>query len=209
MAEVQGVSARRSEPSERVDPRRRWRETPLGNLVVLAVVTLLVLGGAWALNRPGAGDSTPVEVMAGDAPAPEVGAPATDFTAMTTDGDQIRLSDYAGQPVWISFVATWCSSCRAEAPDIQDAWEESAGEVAMLSVYLAEDASQVAVYAERLGIDYPQVPDPQNAIAGQYRVMAVPSHVFIDADGVVTATHVGVLTRDQMTQSLAEVSGGR
>lgn len=200
------MSEVRTGPARKRGLRQRWRDSPLGNVAVLAAVTALVLGGAWLMDRPGEGDSSPVEVVAGDAPPPEVGAPATDFVAMTTDGEQVRLSDYAGQPVWISFVATWCSSCRSEAPDIQEAWDQSDGDVAMLSVYLAEDSPQVSVYADRLGMTYPQVPDPQNAIAGQYRVMAVPSHVFIDADGLVSSTHVGVLTRDQMTQALAEVS---
>ena len=188
--------------------RDRWSDTPLGNIVVLAVVTALVLAGAWVMNRSQAQDAaaTPVDVVAGDAPPPEVGAPATDFEATTTDGRQVRLSELEGRPVWLSFVATWCSSCRAEAPDIQDAWEQSDGRVEMVSVYLAEGAEQVSTYAERLGMTYPQVADPQNAISGQYRVIAVPSHVFIDADGVVRSTHVGVLTPAQMQEALAAVA---
>lgn len=189
--------------------RERVRSTPLGNLLVLAVVLALVLGGAWLMDRPGDAGATPVDVVAGDAPPPEVGAAATDFTATTADGTQVRLSDYVGrQPVWISFVATWCSSCRSEAPDIQQAWEDSAGEVAVLSVYLAEGAAPVATYADRLGMTYPQIPDPDNAIAGQYRVVAVPSHVFIGRDGTVTSTHVGVLTPEQMTAAMAQAAGG-
>lgn len=187
--------------------RERWRNSPLGNIVVLVVVTALVLAGAWLLNRPAGGGSTPVDVAAGEAPAPEVGDPAADFEATTTDGDQVRLSELQGKPVWISFVASWCSSCRSEAPDIQDAWEQSDGEVEMLSVYLAEGDSQVSAYTERLGTTYPQIPDPQNQIAGRYRVMAVPSHVFIDRDGIVRSTHIGVLTRDQMTQALEQIAG--
>ena len=55
---------------------------------------------------------------------------------------------------------------------------------------------------------YPQIPDPDNAIAGQYRVVAVPSHVFIGRDGTVTSTHVGVLTPEQMTAAMAQAAGG-
>lgn len=188
--------------------REQVRSTPLGNLLVLAVVTALVLAGAWLMNRSEEPGATPVDVVAGDTPPPEVGAPATDFTATTTEGEQVRLRDYVGQqPVWISFVATWCSSCRSEAPDVQAAWEDSGEEVVVLSVYLAEDAAPVSSYAERLGMTYPQIPDPQNVIASQYRVVAVPSHVFIDRDGNVASTHVGVLTPEQMASSMAQIAG--
>lgn len=181
----------------------RIQNSRLGNVLVLAVVAGLVLAGAWWMNRP-AVDASPVEVV-GDAPAPVAGEPAADFTATTTDGEVFSLSALNGTPVWLSFVATWCSSCRTEAPDIQDAWEESNGEVEVVSVYLGESTSVVATWADRLGMTYPQIPDPEGSISGQYRVMAVPSHVFINGDGTVHSTHVGVLTRDEMTKILAEL----
>jgi len=186
-------------------PLGRFRNSTLGNILVLVIVTGLVLAGAWWMNRP-ASDATPVDVAAGDAPPPVPGEPAADFTATTADGQSFSLSANLGTPVWLSFVATWCSSCRTEAPDIQAAWEASGQDVAMASVYLGESESTVATWAQRLETTYPQVPDPQGIISGQYRVMAVPSHVFIDRDGTVHSTHVGVLTRDEMDRILEELA---
>ena len=187
-------------------PIGRLRNSRLGKILVLVAITCLVLGGAWWMNRPTV-DASPVEV-AGDGPPPVPGEPAVDFTATTMDGGSFTLSSHQGTPVWLSFVATWCSSCRTEAPDIQDAWQGSDGEVMMASVYLGESSATVTTWADRLGITYPQIPDPDGLLSGEYRVMAVPSHVFINRDGTVHSTHVGVLTREEMDAVLTELAEG-
>ena len=178
---------------------------PLGKFFVLVVVVCLVLGGSWWMNR-GGDDFSEVAVAAGNGKPPVTGEPATDFSATTTDGAPFSLSAHRGTPVWLSFVATWCSSCRTEAPDIQAAWEESAQDVIVASVYLGESSSAVTTWADRLGTTYPQIPDPQKAISARYGIMAVPSHVFIDGDGQIHSTHVGILTRDEMTDILQELA---
>ena len=178
---------------------------PLGKFLVLVVVVCLVLAGSWWMNRT-TDDFSAVDVGAGNGEPPVAGQPATDFSATTSDGEPFSLSAHQGTPVWLSFVATWCSSCRTEAPDIQAAWEESAQDVTVASVYLGESTSAVATWADRLGTTYPQIPDPQKAISARYGIMAVPSHVFIDRDGAIHSTHVGILTRDEMTDILQELA---
>ncbi|RME00955.1 MAG: hypothetical protein D6816_12980 [Bacteroidetes bacterium] len=39
--------------------------------------------------------------------APEVGAVAPDFELTTKDGELVRLSDYRGRPVAVTFMHTW------------------------------------------------------------------------------------------------------
>lgn len=76
----------------------------------------------------------------------------------------------------------------------------------VLGVYLSEPAEQARDFAGRLGLTYPQVADPQTKIASAYRVMGVPTHVFVDAEGVVRAIHVGVLTGERMDAHLRELA---
>lgn len=195
--------------------RDRVSGSRLGNVFVLLVTAALVAGGAWFLNRPeapaaGTGDgstaSSAVDVAGGsDVPAPKVGQPVPDFAAVTTDGKRVALKDLRGKPVWISFVATWCSSCRAEAPDMQTIHQERGAEVEMISFYLSEDAQTVTSYAEKLGMSYHQAADPKTDVASAYRVMAVPTHFFVDANGVLRDSHVGVLSRAQMDESLQKL----
>ena len=44
--------------------------------------------------------------------------------------------------------------------------------------------------------------DQNQEISAAYGVMGVPSHFFIDGDGVVREVHVGLLSPEQMTRSI-------
>ncbi len=197
-------------------------------LTVLGLVLVLVLGGASLFvgrlggdassGAPGAGGAgaggpgggqaiaggTLVDVT-GSGVAPEVGKRAPDFTAETVDGEVVSLSQFRGRPVWLTFGATWCASCRVEAPDIQAAYEE-AGDAVVLAVYLSERADEVRTYAERVGMTFTHVPDPDERIAAQYHVIGVPQHYFIDRDGVVRSLRFGVLSRGQMDAELDAIA---
>lgn len=189
--------------------RARIRQSRLGTLVVLGVTTVLVMAGAYLVERPKSADGVTAVELTGDksGPPPEVGRPVQDFTATTIDGKQVSLSGYRGQAVWLTFGATWCADCRAEAPDIQGAYEKAkANGVVVLSVYLNEDTGKVRDYSERLGLNYVHVSDPDTTISSAYRVIGIPAHFFIDRSGVLRSTKVGVLDREAMDSALADIS---
>jgi hypothetical protein len=69
-------------------------------------------------------------------------------------------------------------------------------------VYVGESAETVGDYVERLDLDFPQIADPRTELGAKYRVMGVPMHVFLDAEGVITSIDVGPLTRAQALDRL-------
>ena len=195
--------------------QQRIRESRLGTVLVLAVTAAIVMGGAYLVQRPtatatattGAGGTTATNVVAGDGPAPKIGSPAQGFTATTTDGKQVSLSSYKGQSVWLTFGASWCAACVAEAPDIQAASEKfKAKGVVVLAVSISEDSATVKDYADRVGLTFPMIADPDTAIASLYRVYGIPAHFFIDKAGVLRSTKTGGLSTEQMDTALTEVS---
>lgn len=190
-------------------PARPGRNA-LGSLIIVAITGVLILGAVWLSDRPAAatgGDFTPVTVdgVAGGT-APIVGQPAPEFAALMTDGTQLRLSDFRGKPVWLTFGASWCQPCRAENPDIEAAFRAQAGAVTVIQVYMAEDAASVLDYTQRVGISYVTVPDPSQRLAAQYRILGIPSHFFIDAQGVLRQIKVGSLDPPSMQAALAGLS---
>ena len=195
-------------------PKRKQRSFGV-NVLVLAATFALVLGGAYLLRggggeeeKAGQGTLSSVELTGEKSgPPPEVGKPATDFTATTIDGQQVSLSSLKGRPVWLTFGASWCSSCRSEAPDLQAASEAAGPDgAAVVGVYINEDADAVRAYSGRLGITYPQIADEQTTIASQYRVVGIPAHYFIDRDGIIRSIQVGVLSPKQIDDELAAIS---
>lgn len=190
--------------------RVRVRESRFGTLIVLGLTTLLVVAGAYLVNRPHAATAGVTGVTltgAATGTPPVVGRPAQDFTATTVDGQKISLSGYRGHPVWLTFGASWCSACRAEAADIEGAYEQAkSGGVVVLAVYISEDAGAVRGYADRVGLTYPKVADPDTRIASAYRVLGIPVHFFIDRSGVLRQVKTGTLTRAKMDAALAAIS---
>src|SRR5450759_5496941 len=136
--------------------QQRIRESRLGTLLVLAVTAGVVIVGAYLIDRPTAAASgtTAVELSGpGGGAAPKIGSPAQDFTGTTVDGKQVSLSSYKGHPVWLTFGASWCSACQAEAPDIQATYQKvKATGVVVLAISISEDSPTVLDYRNRVGL---------------------------------------------------------
>ena len=194
------------------DWRARVRGSRFGSVIVLGITTLAVLLGVWLVMRPDASEDAAAAVsqveVQGVASAPRVGEVAPGFVATALDGSEVSLDALRGRPVWLVFVATWCSGCRAEMPDVQAAHEAGGPQgVQVVAVYVGEGPSVVGGYVDRLGLTFTQVPDPQTKLAAAYGVMGVPAHFFIDASGVVRHTWVGVLSPTQMDEAITTVAG--
>lgn len=197
------------------DWRERLRRSKLGTLAVLGLTALLVVGGSWFVSRDrevvNTGDESwnavsDVEMdVEATGPAPKVGERPADFTATTLDGETVALSDLQGRPVWLLVGATWCSACRAEQPDVQAAKDRYGDDLVILSVYLGEDRPTVADYSRRLDVTYTEVPDPSKEISASYRVMGVPSHFFIDREGVLRSTTIGALGPNDIDEQVRTI----
>lgn len=194
-----------------VAPSTRRRDRPRGrlaNLAVVAVTAIVIIGLAYLANGSAkAAGVTPVDVTGvATGAGPVVGNPAPDLVATTVDGKAIRLGDYVGSPIWLTFGASWCQPCRAENPDIQAAYDRYRDRgVVVVQVYMSEDASTVTDYAGRVGLTYIKVPDPDTSLAAEYRILGIPSHFFIDKAGVLRQIKVGTLDSETMDATLDEL----
>jgi len=180
----------------------------LRTILVLAVVAVLVIAAAWFLGQP-SGDVT---VRAGEAPAgeaPRVGDAPPDFEATTIDGTAVSMAAFAGQPTWLTFGASWCPDCRAEATDLQETYAKYAPQgLVVLGVFIDEPESAAADYAKRVGFTFPLVSDPQGRIADLYRTYGIPIHFFVGRDGTIQDVRIGRLTPGDMEQVVQQLVNG-
>lgn len=138
---------------------------------------------------------------------PTVGRPAPPMAARTVTGRTIDLRELRGHPVWVTFGATWCPPCRAEAPDIDQVSTDHAAEgLVVVAVYLGQDAETVAGFTDRLGLDYAAVPDPDRLIGALFGVRGLPTHVFIGPDGTVASIRIASLSRAEMESEVAAIA---
>jgi len=185
------------------------RTSARGTLIIMAITAAVILGVAYLADRretTGEGALTAVTVSgSASGAAPVVGAAAPDFAALRSDGTAFKLSDYVGRPVWLTFGASWCQPCRAENPDIEATFTKFGDEVVVLQVYMSEDAATVEDYASRVGLTYVTVPDPSERLAAEYRILGIPSHFFIDANGTLQQIKIGSLAPASMEAALAGI----
>jgi peroxiredoxin len=130
--------------------------------------------------------------LAVSAATPQAGAEAPDFVLKSVSGRNVRLSEYRGEVVMLSFWATWCGECRAQLEALADMHSRyhDAG-VALLAVSLDQNERQVGELAASLGVDYPVLHDPSGEVGRLYDVSKIPVMVLIDRSGTVREVFEG------------------
>lgn len=131
----------------------------------------------------------------------KVGTSAPDFELTTLTGETVRLSDFKGSPVLLTFGATWCPDCRKEAPILNKLHEEKP-ELVILLVDSKENAEIVQQYAEQMGITHPILLDSDGEVMELYQVFAIPTELFIDKDGVIQAKIIESVTEERLSEIL-------
>lgn len=165
--------------------------TPVQWGLVIALVAVLGVT-VIALSRDPLVESTAAATLTeGSAP----GYLAPDFTLTSTTGETVSLSDYRGQVVVLNFWATWCGPCRYEMPALQRVSQELNGPAVVLGVNQGEDAAEITRFAATVGVDYPLLLDSDSATNRRYRVRALPTTLFIDANGVIQDQIAGVASQ--------------
>ena len=167
----------------------------------LGIAGALVVGAWFAVGRTGL--ETVGEGGVNRQLLPRVGevAPDIEVTEVLTGG-RLRLSDLRGRPVWLNFWGSWCGPCRAEMPELQAAWEELKPQgLVMLAISVRESPEQAWGYADRNNVTFPIFTDQyERDTGGAYPLYNVPTHVFIDAEGVIR----GVVLADMDLETALE-----
>jgi thiol-disulfide isomerase/thioredoxin len=182
-----------------------------GKLRQVALALLLgaaILGTVYLVERGNEARRATTIVVPGvaGAQAPRVGQPAADFQITSPDGQPLSLAQFKGRPVWINFWASWCAPCRAEFPDMDAVYRKHQDRgLVLLAISYAEQPAEVAAYIERAQPAFTIGVDPAGTVAGQYRVLGLPTHVFVDAEGIVRDIRVGPMNQELMQEKLATI----
>jgi peroxiredoxin len=120
------------------------------------------------------------------------GMSAESFEVKTLDGKPLKLEDYRGRHVLLTFWTSWAKPCLADIPHLKAIHEQygKGGKLAVISLSMDDDADTAREYLRGNPLPWPQafLDDAQRAdIAAAYGVDSVPATFLIDPQGRVVA----------------------
>ncbi|MEZ5039591.1 MAG: TlpA disulfide reductase family protein [Saprospiraceae bacterium] len=134
-----------------------------------------------------------------------IGSLAPAITGTTITGQNISLSDYKGNYVYIDFWASWCLACRAENPELVKLYKKYQSQsFDMLGVAIQDKQENWMKAIEKDGLLWPQISDVDQRIAETYQVMSLPQNILLDPAGKIIARN---LKAKELGDRLAELLG--
>ena len=109
-------------------------------------------------------------------------------------GNPVKLSDYRGNVVMVSFWGTWCPPCVEETPEhVALRRELHARGFEILAVNSGDGEKTIGRFVEEHGIEYPVLID--TGTASSYQVRGYPTNLIVDRAGVIRARSQGYSPR--------------
>jgi cytochrome oxidase Cu insertion factor (SCO1/SenC/PrrC family) len=186
-----------------------YRGVPkVGSAIPPSLVSTLSAKGLSELGSGGDGWGAPDVLQAlttigrGEPSPAAAGGQAPAFSLAATDGSRQRFDSPPGQPTVINFWGTYCPPCRAELPLLDRALAARAG-MRLVLVDEADGVQAARDFLVRAGINRPAALDPDLAVGRAYGVSALPTTIFVRADGTIDRRQIGQLDERMLTAELS------
>ena len=128
-----------------------------------------------------------------------------DFSLYLLDGKGaiFTLSEQLGYVVWLNFFTSWCEPCNLEAPNILVVAKKYGSALRVIGIDVQETEGAVRAFRDRHGITFPIALDDKGAIFKNFGLPGFPTHMFIDASGLISCISVAGLAASEMDNEVA------
>ena len=123
------------------------------------------------------------------------------------DKSTTTLKEYQGKILIINFWASWCGPCQEEAPDLKTFYEQKPNNVELLAINeTAYDSRENAIKFQQLyDLNFPIFLDDDRSLGKSSKVIAFPTTLIVDAQGILRHTIEGQLTLQDLQQLISEL----
>jgi thiol-disulfide isomerase/thioredoxin len=132
---------------------------------------------------------------------PLLGAPLPEVRGRSVDGHAIDKGVIAGTPVLVKFFADYCQPCKETLPAAERV-HEAYPDVTFIGIDEDDTSEMAKDLAQRFGLTFPVVHDTSNALAGRFRVSAMPMTFVADANGVIRWVGAEGQTEDDIRRAV-------
>lgn len=135
-----------------------------------------------------------------------VGDQVPDFSLTTFDGKQVNLAEHKGDVVVLNFWASWCTTCKQEAVDLEAAWQyyKPHGNVLFLGVDYVDTEPEALKYLQEFEITYPNAPDLGTRVSQIFRIRGVPETYFVDRQGRLAYAQIGAFSSLEQIKAIID-----
>ncbi len=115
------------------------------------------------------------------------GKPAPEFTLTDINGEEVSLSDFRGQVVYLDFWASWCGPCMQQVPYARELKKRMEDHDDLVFLYISVDTDEEAwrskVAEENIQGVHLNVPGFSHEVPASYNLRGVPTFYLIGRDG--------------------------
>lgn len=139
---------------------------------------------------------------------PSVGSLAPDFQLTTLDGENISLTDLQGKNVLINYWATWCPPCLNELTALENIQSKFEGQdfvVVTINGIEQDNLGDVQATVQEYGITYPVLLDENETFWDAYRILFLPTSIYINEQGVIRFIKFGEQSETEFTDMIEQL----
>jgi len=188
-----------------------YRGAPsIGNDIPPALVSSLSAQGLRQLASGGDGWGAPDVLQAlltigGPEASPQpAGGKAPSFNLASTGGGTVSLASLAGKSLVINFWRSDCPPCRAELPLLQQRVGAQSG-ARLVLINWGESADLARSFLVRNGIQGDALLDVDLTTGRSYGIAALPTTIFVRADGTIDRRQVGQIDERVLASELSRL----
>jgi thiol-disulfide isomerase/thioredoxin len=141
--------------------------------------------------------------------ATEASGMAPGFSLLDLTGIEHQLSDHTGQVVLLNFWTSWCPPCREEMPALQSAYEkyyEQGFAILGINLFELDNKGAIDSFVAEFGITFPILLDVDSEVHRRlYRVIGIPTSVFINRSGIIAEVIVGPIPLDELDRRVGDL----
>jgi len=141
------------------------------------------------------------------------GTSAPEIDLPVLGGGRVTLKALRGHPVVVTFWGTWCPPCRDEFPELVSAHRKYRGQgLEVIAVNQRDQelkTGDVQAFAKAYGVEFTVALDARGRSRRSFRLVALPTTVFIDAEGVMRTIHSGPISPRDLARGLETILPAR